>query len=121
MEPECLLVIDADPNLCRILQRILKRQGWWVVHATDGRHGLALATELHPHLVVLDLDLPGRFNGAAVAQALRTRYGPTLPLVLTSGDAEAWTRAWDLGANVFFRKPFDLEQLVATVEELLTH
>ena len=112
-----LIIEDEEP--LRELARVAIGSEFAYAEAADGLEGLALARSSPPDLIVLDLMLPG-MSGTDVLATLRadpaTRATPVL--VVT-----AWTEARDrvlaAGADGFVRKPFDPDDLRATVRELL--
>ncbi len=95
---------------------LLQACGWEVVHAADGPRGLALAVELKPALILLDIQLPG-MDGYAVARALKA--DPVLapiPVVAVTSCAMAPDRAAAIaaGCDGYIEKPIDPETFVAT-------
>jgi CheY-like chemotaxis protein len=92
-----------------------------VVEAIDGRHGVELAEQYDPDLVTLDLVMP-RMDGLAAAAALRsdprTQHAP-LVMVTTSTSPAHLARARSIGVDAYLTKPFDPDELVRVVRELL--
>ena len=116
-----ILVVDDDENVAKLLARILGGQGHAVRRAADGFEALALATALPPDLILLDLEMP-RLGGFEVCRAfksdLRTRL---IPVVIVTGRsaAEGRLRAWELGADDFLTKPFQVADVAARCKALL--
>jgi CheY-like chemotaxis protein len=114
----CILLSDDQESVRLALDFYLVTLGHAVVAAEDGGQGLQLAAERPFDLVLLDVDMPG-FGGLAVCEALQSdpklRH---LPVVMMSGRAtpEMAERVMVAGARALLRKPFDLEDLRATVE-----
>jgi CheY-like chemotaxis protein len=109
-----ILVIDDDPRIRRIIQRTLEEEGFVVETASDGQQGVARATSTCPTIIVLDLHLPV-LDGAAVVDRLRAVYGEPPPTVLITADDRPEEQVRRTGAYAYLQKPFDLEDLVATV------
>ena len=65
-----MLVVDDEETVRDLMRRFLAREGFDVVTASDGREGLALARQLHPALITLDVLMPG-MDGWSVLQALK--------------------------------------------------
>jgi DNA-binding response OmpR family regulator len=113
-----VLVVEDDASLLATLAFNLQRQGYLVAQAVDGAQGLALARELQPDLVVLDLMLP-KLDGRQVCRQIRA--GSNVPiLMLTALDREIDViNGLDAGADDYLTKPFSLRELLARVKALL--
>jgi CheY-like chemotaxis protein/DnaJ-domain-containing protein 1 len=114
-----VLCVDNDRNLCEILAKALRSEGYRVATAHDGDAALASLERVQPDLVLLDLILPKR-DGFAVLEALRGGPAPRsrVPVVLISGCSptpEYQRRAETLGAAALLRKPVSLENLLTVV------
>ena len=114
-----VLCVDNDRNLCEILAKALRSEGYRVATAHDGDLALEAIGRVRPDLVLLDLILPKR-DGFAVLEALRALPAPQseLPVVLISGCSptpEYTRRAEALRAAALLRKPVSLETLLAAV------
>ncbi|MDQ2669767.1 MAG: ATP-binding protein [Gemmatimonadota bacterium] len=113
-----VLVIDDDADARELLERLLTKDGHRVVQAGGGEEGLALARELRPNLITLDVLMPQQ-DGWSVLSALRAE--PELAdipvLVLSVVDHAAAGKA--LGAAAHMRKPVDRDAFVGEVRRLL--
>lgn len=111
-----ILVVDDEPDIVRMVSKILENQGHTVVSGNDGEAALAAVAEHHPDLVLLDLHLPG-LNGFEVCQQLRQQCAH-LPVVFLSGAHESSEklRAFQVGAVDYVTKPFAMEEVAARVE-----
>jgi len=109
-----ILVIDDDRRIRQMIQWALEEEGFVVETAADGQQGLEQATSTRPALIVLDLHLPV-LDGAAVADRLHAAGGEPPPIVLITADDRPEERARRVGASAYLRKPFNLDDLVATV------
>ncbi|OFZ29238.1 MAG: DNA-binding response regulator [Bdellovibrionales bacterium RIFCSPHIGHO2_01_FULL_40_29] len=109
-----ILVIDDEKAIRDVLKLHLKTQKYEIAEATSGHEGLLLASEFHPHLIILDLGLLD-MNGYDVLKELRT--WTTVPVVvLTVSDDEATkVRLLDAGADDYLTKPFGTSELLARV------
>jgi CheY-like chemotaxis protein len=114
-------VVDDQRSLRSLIRMNLELEDIDVVEATDGRHGLELAKQHVPDLVTLDLVMP-RMDGLAAAAALRsdprTLHAP-LVMVTTSTSPAHLARARSIGVDAYLTKPFDPDELVRVVRELL--
>jgi CheY-like chemotaxis protein len=113
-----ILVADDDPSVRGVVRDALRQDGYQVDTAGTGRQALAAFARHRPALLVLDLAMPD-MDGARLVRTLRdqTRWG-RVPLVVLSGVAEAPEVGARLGARACVRKPFDLQHLLATVEQV---
>ncbi|MGH2807799.1 MAG: HD domain-containing phosphohydrolase [Actinomycetota bacterium] len=116
-----LVVDDYAPNVL-VLEELLRKAGYTsVTTATDSRRVLPLFMALQPDLILLDLNMP-HLDGYQVMEQLRPRIGDSfLPvLVLTAHDTpDAKRRALKAGANDFLAKPFDGDEVLLRVANLL--
>ena len=116
---ETLLLVDDEENLRSMLRAALRHEGFEVHPAATGREALALAAEIRPDLIVLDVMLPD-LDGFEVCNRLR-REGSTIPvLFLTARDGtEDKVRGLTLGGDDYLVKPFSLDELVARIGAVL--
>ena len=115
-----ILVIDDDPQIRRMVARILTREGHTVHEAADGRAGIELFHQLRPALVITDIVMPDT-EGIETIRELR-RGAPTIPILAISGSGNnpVYLRAaTGLGAAAALEKPFSANELHAAVENLL--
>jgi two-component system, NtrC family, response regulator AtoC len=111
-----ILLIDDDPAVLSMLARSFERAGWSVSSATNARTGIEIYDRDPPHVVVLDLDMPG-INGMQALEILRQR-DPDATVVMLTGQSDVGTavEAMRLGAENFLTKPFDQKHLHAVAE-----
>ena len=102
-----LVLIDDDPAHLAMLRALLEPLGFAVHTAGSGAAGIALATQVQPDLVLLDVSLPG-LSGWEVAALLRERHGPHLRIVMLTGEAPQPSGLSDGGPanDQFVKKPF---------------
>ena len=116
-----ILIVDDEPDLLTVLRLGLEAEGFDVVQASDGERGLAMARELMPDLLVLDLMLP-RMDGYKVCRALkfdeRYRHIPIFILSARSGETDR-RLALELGADEVHTKPYDMRDLVMHIRTRL--
>ncbi len=117
LRPVTVMVVDDEPRVCQLFERILVEEGYLVVTATSGRQALALAAEASPALVLLDIVMPG-MDGVATLRELR-RQGHTCPVVMLTaqGTLQTAREAMKLGAYDYITKPFNLEFLKSVLRE----
>ncbi|MGO9196616.1 MAG: response regulator transcription factor [Acidimicrobiales bacterium] len=114
----CILNIEDDNDIARVVRTLLERSGYRVVSVADGREGLRSFHEERPDLVILDLGLP-TLDGWTLIERVRDLSSAPI-LVLTALDAETdKVRGLRAGADDYITKPFGNSELVARVEALL--
>lgn len=115
-ELPCVLVVDDDPVTRRFVRAVLEGLGLRIEEAEDGEAGIAMAEQLHPDVVVLDVTLPG-ISGVETARRLR---GGTKVLMLTGvDDPDVEHEAEAAGAVAYLVKPFSPRELLDTIEDLV--
>jgi DNA-binding response OmpR family regulator len=114
-----LLLIEDSTRLRSTLERGLRRAGYAVDAAKDGREGLWLATENDYDVIVLDLMLP-EIDGLTVLRTLRERGRSTHVLILSARDlVEDRIQGLRQGADDYLVKPFSFDELCARLEALV--
>jgi two-component system response regulator MprA len=115
---ERILVIEDEERILQFLRRGLIYEGYDVEVATEGQHGLSLARDQPPDLVILDWMLPG-MDGLEVCRRLRSA-GDVPILMLTAKDAVPdRVQGLDAGADDYLIKPFEFDELLARIRALL--
>ena len=115
-----ILICDDEPSL-RELMRVSLDGGYSFAEAGDTAEALELADRIRPDLVLLDVMMPGGSGLAVIEQLRRHPQLCRTPVVVVSAFATDTDRlaATDAGADAFLGKPFDPDELVAVIEELL--
>jgi len=114
-----VVVIEDDPHIADLVDLYLRRDGYRVLLARDGEHGLTLINQEEPWIVVLDVGLPGELDGFDVCRRIRTK-GNLPVLFLTARDDEVdRILGLELGADDYLVKPFSPRELVARVRAIL--
>ena len=117
----CVLLVDDEDSLRRVMRDLLTRDGFDVVEARTGAEALDQVDRHAPDIVVLDLNLPG-MDGYSVLSELRSRPATQrIPvIVLTAkGDEDNEVRVFELGADDFLSKPFRAKALSKRLEVVL--
>lgn len=116
-----ILVIDDDPAISELVAINLEMAGYDVSQAEDGIKGQALAVQIQPDLIMLDLMLP-KVDGFTVCQRLRRddRTADIPVLMLTAlGQTQDKVEGLNAGADDYMTKPFEIEEMLARVRALL--
>jgi CheY-like chemotaxis protein len=118
----CVLLVEDEDQLRRVMKDLLEREGYKVAEARDGAQALDEVDRSAPDLIMLDLNLPG-LDGYGVLQRLRSRPSTSqIPvIVLTAkGDEDNEVRVFQAGADDFLTKPFRARALSARLEAVLS-
>ncbi len=113
-----ILVVDDEVEICSVLRQFFQREGYEVMTSTDGDDALALAMQERPHVIMLDIKMPG-ISGIEVLRLLREQHHPAKIIMLSAVKDDGVIKdALQLGADGYLTKPFHLEhvaQLVASM------
>jgi two-component system response regulator AtoC len=106
-----ILVVDDEPNIRKVLRAHLRRGGYLVEEAEDGRQALAWLNQEAFDLVISDLRMPG-LDGMSLLARCREDF-PGLPVILITahGTVDSAVEAIKLGAHDYITKPFDQDEL----------
>ncbi|MGW0163068.1 response regulator [Mycobacterium sp. NPDC003323] len=112
------LVVDDEVPLAEVVASYLEREQFETIVADNGIDAIAVARELDPDVVILDLGLPG-VDGLEVCRQLRT-FSDAYVVMLTARDAEIDTvLGLTVGADDYITKPFSPRELVARIRAML--
>lgn len=116
-----IIVIEDDPHILMLISQTLRREGYEVVTATDGAEGLRKVKETHPHLVVLDISLPGLDGYQVCHQLRREQETSNLPVIMVTAMSRPsdQRRGFEHGADDYLPKPFVLSELIVRIQSLL--
>ena len=115
-----VLIVEDDPELRHALALLLQQNGFQAIEAQDGLNAFSHAVKDAPQLVILDLGLPGG-GGLVVMERLRlSRRTAGIPVLVLTGSKrdQDKTRALELGACEFMRKPAQPQELIEAVKRL---
>lgn len=120
-EPSKILIIEDDDSVRDVLTRFLNQNSIEVMSACNGDLGLEIIKNKTFDCVLLDLVMPG-ISGFEVLRRIRKLYSRVdLPVILTTGDRDKRSilEGFDIGANDYVTKPFDLRVLLARISSQL--
>jgi DNA-binding response OmpR family regulator len=110
-----VLVVDDDEDLRDSIATLLRRQGYDVEVARDGREALDLVAVGLPGAILLDMRMPV-MNGWEFARIFRQRYDHLTPIIVLTAASDVRARAVEVGAEDWLGKPFELSELYQTVD-----
>ena len=116
-----ILIVEDEPGVMAAIRFLMEQQGYNVSVAEKGEDALDLISTNKPHLVLLDIMLPG-MSGWEVCETIRSNpeYRNVKIAFLTARRDEAEiARGLDMGADAYITKPFNNDQLIARVKALL--
>jgi two-component system aerobic respiration control protein ArcA len=120
-EPKLILVIEDDETMRAGIKKIFEGDGYTVRAVADGTELTTVLDDNAPDLILLDIGLPW-LDGFELGQLLKEhRDLKKIPLVFVSGKTsdEDVKKAFEIGADDFIKKPFDIDKLRKTVATLL--
>jgi len=115
-----ILVVDDEDHIRRILVRALMAEGYDVSDASNGADAITKVIDSTFDILISDVRMPG-MNGLEAVRAIKSKR-PEVIAVITSGVADeetAQAEAIAAGASAYFTKPYSLDELLTTLEEIL--
>lgn len=115
-----VLVVEDDETIVLSFKSLLKNKGYDFISASDGKTGLALALRELPDVVFLDIRLPD-INGIGVLQAIKAEHPEMAVAMMTGyGEIKDAVEAMKAGAEHYFQKPLDIDEILVTIEKCMT-
>lgn len=112
-----ILLVDDDLKNSMLLKRFIELEGYEVTYASNGRTGYELYKEIHPDLILLDINMP-QMNGFEVAKAIRQTDKRVIIFFLTDRtDKVDRLYGFSIKGNDYIPKPFYPEELMAKINE----
>ena len=115
------MIVDDSLTVRKITSRLLTREGYTVIAAKDGLDALQLLGERTPDAILLDIEMP-RMDGFEFAKTIKADHNLAhIPIIMiTSRTAEKHrNRAAELGVDLYLGKPYQEEELLRSLRELL--
>ncbi|MCL1846300.1 MAG: response regulator transcription factor [Defluviitaleaceae bacterium] len=112
--PAKILIVDDEKTIVDILAYNLRREGYEIIEAHDGKKGLELALSENPDLVILDIMMP-ELDGYEVCT--RLRKVSQVPIIMLTAKAEESDKvlSFEIGADDYITKPFGVREMLARV------
>ncbi len=117
-EKQKVLIVDDDEHIAELISLYLTKECFETRIVGDGEAALVAVSEFNPHLILLDLMLPG-IDGYQVCREVRSTS--QVPIIMLSAKGEVFDKVLglELGADDYMEKPFDSKELVARVKAVL--
>lgn len=118
MSTKSILVVEDEPSIAEVVSLYLKRAGYQVQIAPDGKQAMSIFERQMPDLLILDLMLPG-IDGLSLTRWLRDRSN--VPIIMLTARREEIDRiaGLEMGADDYMVKPFSPQELVSRVRAVL--
>ncbi len=119
--PRRILIVDDEPHMIRLAELSLRKGGYELYTARNGREAVEAAFAKKPDLIILDVLMP-EMNGLQALQALKAaQETAAIPVIMLTARGAQLTRqeAETSGAAVFLTKPFSPTQLLAETQRIL--
>jgi two-component system, OmpR family, alkaline phosphatase synthesis response regulator PhoP len=116
--PARILVVDDEPSVIDLLAYNLRKAGYEVLLAANGREALRLADQYKPDLILLDLMLP-EVDGLDVCRELRKTSAVPIIMLTARGEEIDRVVGLELGADDYVSKPFSVRELIARIKAVL--
>ena len=116
-----VLIVEDSDSIVRMIQALMQARGIEVRTAGTGAKGIEEAIAWKPHAILLDINLPGQYDGIQVCEKLQADPAmKEIPIIVISAmnDEEVKRRALGAGATAFYDKPFSPLALLKEVESL---
>lgn len=116
-----ILVVEDQDSIRRMIEALVQARGYQVTAVASGTKAIDVASTEVPDLVLLDLNLPGQYDGFEVCQRLRADPSTkATPIVIISAmdDDDSRRKAADAGATAYYTKPFSPIALLKEIERL---
>ena len=116
-----VLIVDDEPDVLRLVALRLKKSGYEILAASDGKEGFDIISSEKPDLVLLDLRLPN-MDGVDICKQVKNdevlRHIPIILFTATS-DIEVADKAKEAGANDYMVKPFEPDELLEKISGII--
>jgi CheY-like chemotaxis protein len=116
-----ILVVEDQDSIRRMIEALVQARGYQVTAVSSGAKAIDVAMTDPPDIVLLDLNLPGQYDGFDVCQRLRsdpaTRHVPVV-IISAMDDDESRARATAAGATAYYTKPFSPIALLKEIDRL---
>jgi two-component system OmpR family response regulator len=109
-----ILLVDDEPNILQFLEIGLQNEGFDVQTAQDGMTAITLMKQFQPHVVILDVMMPG-MDGFEVCRLIKKMDNVAVIMLTARDEVDDRVKGLNLGADDYMVKPFSFEELLARI------
>jgi two-component system OmpR family response regulator len=109
-----ILVVDDEENIVNFIKMGLEDEGYSVHVAFDGDEAISMAKKLNPHIIILDVMLPG-INGYDACLEIKSSIKTSIIMLTAKEDIDDRVKGLNLGADDYMVKPFSFKELLARI------
>lgn len=113
-----ILIVDDEESIVEFIKMGLEAEGYIVFYAYDGNTAITMAKQIKPHIVILDVMLPG-MNGFQVCTELKKQTDAVVIMLTARGEVDDRITGLNLGADDYMAKPFSFKELLARINARL--
>ncbi len=116
-----ILIIDDEENIVDLLSNILSHSGFITIGAFNGESGLEKAKKEKPHIIILDIMMPGMDGFEVLKRLKENEETAEIPVIMLTAKTEdsAVIESWRKGAEFYIPKPFEIEELLHVINLIL--
>lgn len=116
-----ILIIDDEENIVDLLSNILTHSGFVVIGAFNGENGIEKAIKEKPHIIILDIMMPGMDGFEVLKRLKEDEQTSDIPVIMLTAKTEdsAVIESWRKGAEFYIPKPFEIEELLHVINLIL--
>lgn len=112
-----ILIVEDDPQVARLINLVLQRNGFEGEIISDGRRALEKAKSALPQMIFADLSIRGMGGEALCGELKKESTTRDIPFIVVSGDRDIAEKAKGCGANDHLGKPFEFDDLLRLVKK----
>lgn len=109
-----ILVVDDEESITEFIKMGLEAEGFCVYTAFDGNEAIETANKVKPHVIILDVMLPG-MNGFKVCSTIKASIKTSIIMLTAKDEVDDRVKGLDLGADDYMVKPFSFKELLARI------
>jgi len=109
-----ILIVDDEKSIVDFIKMGLEAEGYTVHSAFDGNEAIELAKKINPHIIILDVMLPG-MDGYEVCSRIKKAIKTSIIMLTARDDVDDKVRGLDTGADDYMAKPFSFKELLARI------